>query len=86
MSQSEYQLWSSIPKQGRLLQWVIGQATILTTQQMLKTGTIILFQLRLNQLSTVKMFTWAAAIEEGVYNGNEAYKSGQYQPNGSSLS
>ncbi|MBU5266011.1 penicillin-binding protein [Virgibacillus proomii] len=31
--------------------------------------------------STIKMFTWAAAIEEGVYNGNEAYKSGQYQPN-----
>ncbi|KNE20080.1 penicillin-binding protein [Virgibacillus pantothenticus] len=31
--------------------------------------------------STMKMFTWAAAIEEGVYNGTEAYKSGQYQPN-----
>ncbi|AUJ26777.1 penicillin-binding protein [Virgibacillus dokdonensis] len=31
--------------------------------------------------STMKMFTWAAAIEEGVYNGTEAYKSGRYQPN-----
>lgn len=29
--------------------------------------------------STVKMFTWAAAIEEGVYNGDEWYKSGKYQ-------
>lgn len=31
--------------------------------------------------STVKMFTWAAAIEEGVYNGNELFKSGTYQVN-----
>ncbi|MBP2077543.1 penicillin-binding protein [Oceanobacillus polygoni] len=31
--------------------------------------------------STVKMFTWAAAIEEGVYNGSEEFKSGNYQPN-----
>ncbi|WP_019378525.1 penicillin-binding protein [Virgibacillus halodenitrificans] len=31
--------------------------------------------------STVKMFTWASAIEEGVYNGNETYKSGSYRPN-----
>jgi len=31
--------------------------------------------------STVKMFTWAAAIEEGVYNGNEKYKSGSYKVN-----
>ncbi|CDQ40212.1 MULTISPECIES: penicillin-binding protein [Virgibacillus] len=31
--------------------------------------------------STVKMFTWAAAIEEGVYNGNDTFKSGSYQPN-----
>lgn len=28
--------------------------------------------------STVKMFTWAAAIEEGVYNGSELFKSGRY--------
>ena len=31
--------------------------------------------------STVKMFTWAAAIEEGVYNGSEGYLSGSFQPN-----
>ncbi len=31
--------------------------------------------------STVKMFTWAAAIEENVYNGSEPYMSGSYQPN-----
>lgn len=31
--------------------------------------------------STVKMFTWAAAIEEGVYNGQKTFKSGQYKPN-----
>ncbi|WP_010649478.1 peptidoglycan D,D-transpeptidase FtsI family protein [Oceanobacillus massiliensis] len=31
--------------------------------------------------STMKMFTWAAAIEEGVYNGSEGYQSGSYQPN-----
>lgn len=31
--------------------------------------------------STVKMFTWAAAIEEGVYNGNEKFKSGTYTIN-----
>ncbi|MGM8211841.1 penicillin-binding protein [Virgibacillus sp. W0430] len=29
--------------------------------------------------STVKMFTWAAAIDAGVYNGNEWYKSGKYK-------
>lgn len=29
--------------------------------------------------STVKMFTWAAAIETGVYNGGEGYLSGTYQ-------
>ncbi|MDM5198771.1 penicillin-binding protein [Fictibacillus enclensis] len=29
--------------------------------------------------STMKIFTLAAAIEEGVYNGNETYKSGQYK-------
>jgi penicillin-binding protein 2B len=29
--------------------------------------------------STMKMFTWSAAIESGVYNGGELYKSGQYQ-------
>ncbi|MGM8364226.1 penicillin-binding transpeptidase domain-containing protein [Virgibacillus sp. W0181] len=28
--------------------------------------------------STVKMFTWAAAIDAGVYNGDELYKSGRY--------
>lgn len=31
--------------------------------------------------STFKIFTWAAAIEEGVYNGEETFKSGTYQPN-----
>lgn len=31
--------------------------------------------------STVKMFTWAAAIEEGVYNGDETFESGSYQVN-----
>src|SRR5699024_3689004 len=31
--------------------------------------------------STVKMFTWAAAIEEGVYNGDETFKSGSYRVN-----
>ncbi|MGJ9460596.1 penicillin-binding protein [Oceanobacillus sp. CF4.6] len=31
--------------------------------------------------STVKMFTWAAAIEEGVYDGSEGFKSGSFQPN-----
>ncbi|SET30265.1 penicillin-binding protein 2B [Oceanobacillus limi] len=31
--------------------------------------------------STMKMFTWAAAIEEGVYNGSEGFKSGSYKIN-----
>jgi len=31
--------------------------------------------------STMKMFTWAAAIEENAYNGNEFYKSGRYKVN-----
>lgn len=31
--------------------------------------------------STMKMFTWAAAIEEGVYNGDETFKSGSYRIN-----
>lgn len=31
--------------------------------------------------STVKMFTWAAAIDSGNYNGNEKFKSGRYQVN-----
>lgn len=31
--------------------------------------------------STVKMFTWAAAIDAGVYNGDDTYKSGSYQIN-----
>lgn len=31
--------------------------------------------------STMKMFTWAAAIDAGVYNGNEKYQSGSYQIN-----
>lgn len=31
--------------------------------------------------STVKMFTWAAAIDSGNYNGNELYQSGRYQVN-----
>lgn len=29
--------------------------------------------------STIKMFTWAAAIEEGVYKGDETFKSGKYE-------
>lgn len=29
--------------------------------------------------STVKMFTWAAAIDAGVYNGNEWFQSGKYK-------
>ncbi|MBT2216941.1 penicillin-binding protein [Virgibacillus dakarensis] len=29
--------------------------------------------------STMKMFTWAAAIEEGVYNGDEWFESGSYR-------
>ncbi|MDV2582544.1 penicillin-binding protein [Alkalibacillus haloalkaliphilus] len=31
--------------------------------------------------STMKIFTLAAAIEEGVYNGNETFQSGQFQIN-----
>src|SRR5699024_2551172 len=31
--------------------------------------------------STTKMFTWAAAIDAGVYNGDELYKSGTYLVN-----
>ena len=31
--------------------------------------------------STVKMFTWAAAIDAGVYQGSDTYKSGKYQIN-----
>lgn len=31
--------------------------------------------------SSVKMFTWAAAIEEGVYNGDETFESGSYTVN-----
>lgn len=31
--------------------------------------------------STVKPFTWAAAIDAGVYAGNESFKSGKYQIN-----
>lgn len=31
--------------------------------------------------STVKMFTWAAAIQEGVYNGGESFMSGTYKVN-----
>jgi penicillin-binding protein 2B len=31
--------------------------------------------------STVKMFTWAAAIEEGVYNREETFQSGTYNVN-----
>src|SRR5690625_229293 len=31
--------------------------------------------------STVKMFTRAAAIDAGVYNGSDTYKSGKYQVN-----
>lgn len=31
--------------------------------------------------STIKMFTWAAAIDAGVYNGNETFQSGSYKIN-----
>lgn len=31
--------------------------------------------------STMKMFTWAAAMQEGVYNGEEGFESGSYRPN-----
>src|SRR5699024_634832 len=31
--------------------------------------------------STVKMFTWAAAIDSGNYNGSELFQSGRYQVN-----
>ncbi|WP_164215373.1 penicillin-binding protein [Virgibacillus sp. YIM 98842] len=31
--------------------------------------------------SSVKMFTWAAAIEEGVYSGEETFESGSYTVN-----
>ncbi|MFD1849149.1 penicillin-binding protein [Oceanobacillus bengalensis] len=31
--------------------------------------------------STMKIITWAAAIEEGVYNGDEGYQSGSYKAN-----
>lgn len=31
--------------------------------------------------STVKMFTWAAAIDAGVYDGDEWFKSGSYRAN-----
>ncbi|WP_068672480.1 penicillin-binding protein [Oceanobacillus sp. Castelsardo] len=31
--------------------------------------------------STMKIFTWASAIEEGVYNGDEGFASGSYQVN-----
>ena len=31
--------------------------------------------------STMKIFTWAAAIEEGVYNSDETFKSGKYTVN-----
>ncbi|SIS37941.1 penicillin-binding transpeptidase domain-containing protein [Salimicrobium flavidum] len=36
--------------------------------------------------STMKMFTWAAAMEEGVYNGSETYQSGSYSVGGSTIS
>lgn len=31
--------------------------------------------------STMKIFTWASAIEAGVYNGSEGFMSGEYQVN-----
>src|SRR5699024_1511631 len=31
--------------------------------------------------STVKMFTWASAIDAGVYNGDEQFQSGRYKIN-----
>lgn len=36
--------------------------------------------------STMKIFTLAAAIEEGVYNGQEAFQSGRYQVAGGVIS
>lgn len=36
--------------------------------------------------STMKIFTWAAAIEEGVYNGDELYQSGRYSVKGGRVS
>ncbi|WP_173916565.1 penicillin-binding transpeptidase domain-containing protein [Halobacillus sp. Marseille-Q1614] len=35
--------------------------------------------------STMKMFTWAAAIEEGVYNGDASFKSGSYEVSGTKI-
>ncbi|WP_101843795.1 penicillin-binding protein [Halobacillus sp. Marseille-P3879] len=35
--------------------------------------------------STMKMFTWASAIEEGVYNGEDTFKSGSYEVSGSTI-
>ncbi|CDQ19846.1 penicillin-binding protein 2B [Halobacillus karajensis] len=35
--------------------------------------------------STMKMFTWAAAIEEGVYNGSDMFKSGTYKVPGHTI-
>ncbi|SDJ03669.1 penicillin-binding transpeptidase domain-containing protein [Salimicrobium halophilum] len=36
--------------------------------------------------STMKMFTWAAAMEEGVYNPSETFQSGSYTVGGSTIS
>ncbi|MFC7061302.1 penicillin-binding transpeptidase domain-containing protein [Halobacillus seohaensis] len=35
--------------------------------------------------STMKMFTWASAIEEGVYNGENKFKSGSYEVSGTTI-
>ncbi|SDX33878.1 penicillin-binding protein [Salimicrobium album] len=36
--------------------------------------------------STMKMFTWASAMEAGVYDGSEKFKSGTYSVDGSTIS
>ncbi|MFC7320351.1 penicillin-binding protein [Halobacillus campisalis] len=35
--------------------------------------------------STMKMFTWASAIEDGVYNGKGTFESGSYEVSGSTI-
>ncbi|WP_082234264.1 penicillin-binding protein [Halobacillus massiliensis] len=35
--------------------------------------------------STMKMFTWAAAIEEGVYDGEDTFQSGSYEASGTKI-
>ncbi|MCP3026213.1 penicillin-binding protein [Halobacillus sp. A5] len=35
--------------------------------------------------STMKMFTWASAIEDGVYNGDDTFESGSYEVSGTTI-